>query len=181
MPAEPTAAQQMLGDFAPKLVSLTDDVLFGDIWERPGLSKRDRSLITVAALVALYRTDQLPFHLGRALENGVTKDELVEYLKNQAKIHLAQFVDAGRKEGLAFDELYKNLKKLKGDKGLSNSEIALSVPPKRSTAPATSACERSENAARYSAAGQPSVLVTSRSTAWRSSSRPAARRSRWAS
>jgi multimeric flavodoxin WrbA len=56
-----------------------------------------------------------------------TKDELVEYLKGQAKIHLANFVDAGRKEGLAFDELYKNLKKLKGDKGLSNSEIALAA------------------------------------------------------
>ncbi|HEX3147111.1 MAG TPA: NAD(P)H-dependent oxidoreductase [Gemmataceae bacterium] len=56
-----------------------------------------------------------------------TKDELFDYLKNQAKIHLANFVDSGRKEGLAFDELYKNLKKLKGDKGLSNSEIALAA------------------------------------------------------
>ncbi len=50
MSAEPTGAQQLIGDFAPKLVSLTDDVLFGDIWKRPGLSKRDRSLITVTAL-----------------------------------------------------------------------------------------------------------------------------------
>src|SRR3712207_3396799 len=56
-----------------------------------------------------------------------TKDELVEYLKAQAKIHLANFVDAGRKESVAFDELYKNLKKLKGDKGISNSEIALAA------------------------------------------------------
>ncbi|HLH25119.1 MAG TPA: carboxymuconolactone decarboxylase family protein [Chloroflexota bacterium] len=84
MPTEPTGARQMLGDFAPKLVSLTDDVLFGDVWERPGLSKRDRSLITVAALMALYRTDQLPFHLKRAMENGVTTAELVEAITHLA-------------------------------------------------------------------------------------------------
>jgi 4-carboxymuconolactone decarboxylase len=84
MPAETSPAQQMIGDFAPKLVELTDDLLFGDIWERPGLSKRDRSLITVAALVALYRTEQLGFHLGRALENGVTKDELIEAITHLA-------------------------------------------------------------------------------------------------
>jgi 4-carboxymuconolactone decarboxylase len=79
-----TAAQEMIGDFAPKLVSLTDDLLFGDIWERPGLSKRDRSLITVAALVALYRTDQIAFHLGKALENGLTKEELTEAITHLA-------------------------------------------------------------------------------------------------
>ena len=73
MPDQPSAAQQMIGDFAPKLVELTDDVLFGDVWERPGLSKRDRSLITVAALVALNRTEQLPGHLRRAIDNGVTR------------------------------------------------------------------------------------------------------------
>ena len=84
MPAEPSATQRMIGDFAPKLVELTDDVLFGDIWERPGLSKRDRSLITVAALVSLYRTEQMAFHLGRALENGVTKDELIEVITHLA-------------------------------------------------------------------------------------------------
>ena len=84
MPAEPSTAQQTLGDFAPKLVQLTDEVLFGDVWERPGLSKRDRSLITVAALVSLYRTDQMAFHIGRALENGVTKDELIEAITHLA-------------------------------------------------------------------------------------------------
>jgi 4-carboxymuconolactone decarboxylase len=84
MPAQPSAAQQTLGDFAPKLLELTNDVLFGDIWERPGLSKRDRSLITVTALLALYRTEQLPFHMGRALENGVTKDELIEAITHLA-------------------------------------------------------------------------------------------------
>lgn len=84
MTKEPSIAQKKIGDFAPKLVELTDDVLFGDIWERPGLSKRDRSLITVATLVALYRTNELPFHLGRALENGVTKDELIELITHLA-------------------------------------------------------------------------------------------------
>jgi len=74
----------LIKDVAPKLVQLTDDVLFGDVWERPGLSKRDRSLITVATLVALNRTEQLPFHLVRALENGVTKDEIVELITHLA-------------------------------------------------------------------------------------------------
>jgi 4-carboxymuconolactone decarboxylase len=74
----------LLADFAPKLSELTQDVLFGDIWERPGLSKRDRSLVTVAALVALNRTEQLRFHLPRALENGVTKDELIEAITHLA-------------------------------------------------------------------------------------------------
>ena len=59
-------------------------MLVGEIWERPGLSKRDRSLITVATLVALYRTNELPFHLKRALENGVTRDELIELITHPA-------------------------------------------------------------------------------------------------
>src|SRR5579859_2318196 len=84
MTKQPSVAARMVGDIAPKLVELTDDVLFGDVWERPGLSKRDRSLITVAALVALYRTRELPSHLRRALANGISKDELVEVF-----IHLA--------------------------------------------------------------------------------------------
>lgn len=84
MPAQTSPARQMLGDFAPKLVELTDDVLFGDVWERPGLSKRDRSLITVAALVALYRTEQLPGHLRRAIDNGLTEDELIEAITHLA-------------------------------------------------------------------------------------------------
>jgi 4-carboxymuconolactone decarboxylase len=68
----------------PKLVELTEKVVFGDVWERPELSKRDRSLITCAALVALQRPDQLRGHLGRALENGVTKDELSELITHLA-------------------------------------------------------------------------------------------------
>ncbi len=66
--------------FVPKLGELRDSVLFGDIWERPELSKRDRSLITCAVLTALYRTEELRGHLARAVENGVTKDELAEMI-----------------------------------------------------------------------------------------------------
>ncbi len=84
MSKEPSGAQKMIGDFSPKLVELTDNVLFGDIWERPELSKRDRSLVTVAALIALNRPDQLRFHLGRAVENGVKVQELVEVITHLA-------------------------------------------------------------------------------------------------
>ncbi len=79
-----SAAATLLGDFAPKLVQLTDDVLFADVWERKELSKRDRSLITIAALVALNRPDQLRFHLRRAVENGVRKEELIEAITHLA-------------------------------------------------------------------------------------------------
>src|SRR3984885_10208748 len=78
------STRERIGDVAPKLVDLTERVLFGDVWERPGLSKRDRSVITVTALVAMNRTEQLPFHLRRALENGVTRDELVELITHLA-------------------------------------------------------------------------------------------------
>jgi 4-carboxymuconolactone decarboxylase len=81
---EPTTARKSFGDVAPALAEITDKVLFGDVWRRPGLSPRDRSLITVASLVALYRTNELPFHLGRALDNGVTRDEIVELITHLA-------------------------------------------------------------------------------------------------
>ncbi|MFE4675521.1 carboxymuconolactone decarboxylase family protein [Streptomyces sp. NPDC056723] len=84
MAEEQSAAQKAIGDIAPKLADLTDQVLFGDIWERPGLSPRDRSLITVTALTALYRTDQLGFQLKLAMENGLSKDELVEAITHLA-------------------------------------------------------------------------------------------------
>ncbi len=84
MSKEPSAVEKMIGDFAPKLVELTDRVLFGDIWERPELSKRDRSLITVAALVALNRPEQLRFHLNKALDNGLKKEELIEVITHLA-------------------------------------------------------------------------------------------------
>jgi 4-carboxymuconolactone decarboxylase len=84
MSEAPSRAQQAMGDIAPALANFTDDVLFGDVWRRPGLSPRDRSLITVAALVALYRTNELPTHLRLALQNGVTRDELVEVITHLA-------------------------------------------------------------------------------------------------
>ena len=72
----PTPAQRLMGDIAPKLADLTDSVLFGDIWERPQLSKRDRSLVTVSALIAMNRPDQLRSHMARARESGLTEEEL---------------------------------------------------------------------------------------------------------
>src|SRR5579862_873407 len=82
--APSTASRDKIRSTAPKLVDLTEKVLFGDVWERPGLSKRDRSLITVATLVALHRSEQLRGHLERALYNGVTKDELIELISHLA-------------------------------------------------------------------------------------------------
>ncbi len=77
-------AKNLFGDIAPKLAQLTDDVLFGDVWARPGLSPRDRSLATVSALVALNRPEQLRHHLERALENGLTRAELIEAITHLA-------------------------------------------------------------------------------------------------
>lgn len=77
-------ARQAYGDIAPALADYTDDVLFGDVWKRPGLSERDRSLITVASLVVLYRQNEMPFHFKKALENGVTREELVELITHLA-------------------------------------------------------------------------------------------------
>ena len=84
MPNESKSARGPFADIAPRLDEITQQVLFGDVWERPGLSKRDRSLITVATLIAGYRTNELPFHLKRALENGVTREELVELITHLA-------------------------------------------------------------------------------------------------
>ena len=77
-------ARAVMHEVAPKLAELSADVLFGDVWERPGLSKRDRSLITCAALVALNRTEQLKGHLERALNNGVTPNEISELITHLA-------------------------------------------------------------------------------------------------
>lgn len=82
--APPTPAQRLMGDVAPKLADLTDTVLFGDVWERPQLSKRDRSLVTVSALIAMNRPDQLRSHLARARDNGLTETELVEAITHLA-------------------------------------------------------------------------------------------------
>ena len=84
MAGEPAPARLPYADIAPALAEYTERVLFGDVWKRPGLSPRDRSLITVSTLVALYRTNELPFHLGKALDNGVTREELVELITHLA-------------------------------------------------------------------------------------------------
>src|SRR5216110_327981 len=82
-----SSPRERIRPIVPKLIDLTEDVLFGDVWERPQLSKRDRSLITCAALVATGKTEQMSFHFPRAIENGVTQDELVEMIT-----HLAFYV-----------------------------------------------------------------------------------------
>lgn len=78
------SAPKELAQIAPKLVEVTDNVLFDDVWERPGLSQRDRSLVTVSVLAALYRSEQLPYHLGKALENGLSVEELSEAITHLA-------------------------------------------------------------------------------------------------
>jgi 4-carboxymuconolactone decarboxylase len=103
-----SSARSEVRQVAPKLIDLSEKVLYGDIWERPGLSKRDRSLITVAALIAMYRTDQLAVHMERALANGVTQEEMGELIT-----HLAFYggwpaaMSAGRIAKKVFDERRK--------------------------------------------------------------------------
>src|SRR6516225_585264 len=82
--APPSAKRDRIRNFTPALVDYTNDVLYGDLWERKGLSKRDRSLITVAALVATYRPEQLVSHLTRAINNGVTQEEITEVITHMA-------------------------------------------------------------------------------------------------
>jgi 4-carboxymuconolactone decarboxylase len=84
MTNETTPTRNPFADIAPALAGYTDKVLFGDVWKRPQLSPRDRSLITVSSLIALYRINEMPFHFKRALENGVTRDELIEVITHLA-------------------------------------------------------------------------------------------------
>jgi 4-carboxymuconolactone decarboxylase len=84
---EPSGAQKAFGDFAPAFVGFTDDVLFGQVWTRPELSPKERSLITVAALTAGGNTEQLVFHVALARQNGATEAGLIE-----AITHLAFYV-----------------------------------------------------------------------------------------
>ncbi|BCJ38610.1 4-carboxymuconolactone decarboxylase [Actinocatenispora thailandica] len=97
-----TGGQNAFCGFAPAMVHYTDKVLFDEVWERDGLSKRDRSLITVAALTALGKTDQLQFHIGFARTNGVTTAELIE-----AITHLAFY--AGWPNGMSAMTVAKQL------------------------------------------------------------------------
>ena len=82
--SQPSTAREQVRHVVPKLIDLSEKVLFGDVWERPQLSKRDRSLITCATLIALGREKQLTGHLQRALDNGVTKDEIGEIITHLA-------------------------------------------------------------------------------------------------
>ena len=82
--APPSARRDRLKPVVPQLVDYTSSVIYGDVWERKDLSKRDRSLVTVAALVATYRPEQLNTHIGRALDNGVTKAEIAELITHLA-------------------------------------------------------------------------------------------------
>ena len=84
MAQQPNPARERVRRIVPKMIELSEQVIYGDIWERPGLSKRDRSLIVVATLIATYRPEQLKGHLGRALDNGVTKDEIAEIITHLA-------------------------------------------------------------------------------------------------
>ncbi|WP_158810657.1 carboxymuconolactone decarboxylase family protein [Beijerinckia sp. L45] len=105
---EPTDARQAFGAIAPHLAEITDKVLFGGVWADPALSPRDRSLVTITCLISLYRANELPFHLKKALENGVTPDEIIATLTHLAfyagwppamtglQIAKAVFADAGR-------------------------------------------------------------------------------------
>jgi len=80
----PHSTIQQVRDVFPKLGQITDEVVYGDIWERKELSKRDRSLVTVAAVTVLCRPDQLRAHIWRALDNGVTRDEIAELITHLA-------------------------------------------------------------------------------------------------
>jgi 4-carboxymuconolactone decarboxylase len=81
---EPTNARKSFGDIAPHLAEITDKVLFGDVWENPVLSSRDRSLVTITSLISLYRINELPFHFKKALENSLTEEEIIETITHLA-------------------------------------------------------------------------------------------------
>ena len=76
----PTNPRDAVRAVVPKMIEVTEEVIYGDVWERPGLSKRDRSFVVLATLIGTYRPDQLRGHLARALDNGVTKDEIAEII-----------------------------------------------------------------------------------------------------
>ncbi|MCB2075381.1 MAG: carboxymuconolactone decarboxylase family protein [Novosphingobium sp.] len=84
MSGKSTGARDAFGHIAPKFAEITDTVLFDDVWASPGLSPRDRSMITVTTLIALCRQNELPFHMQKALDNGVTRDEIVEMITHLA-------------------------------------------------------------------------------------------------
>jgi 4-carboxymuconolactone decarboxylase len=82
--ANPSSSKHKIKTVVPKLVELIDSTVYGDLWERPELSKRDRSLITVAALISMRQTEQLRSHVEKALDNGVTAKEISEAITHLA-------------------------------------------------------------------------------------------------
>jgi 4-carboxymuconolactone decarboxylase len=82
--APPSARRDRIQPVVPALVEYTNSLIYGDVWERPGLSKRDRSLVTLGALIGAYRPEQLNSHIQRALKNGVTKEEISEIITHLA-------------------------------------------------------------------------------------------------
>ena len=84
MTKPPASGREAVRATVPKMIEVTENVIYGDIWERPGLNKRDRSLVVLATLIATYRPEQLRGHLARALDNGVTKDEIAEVITHLA-------------------------------------------------------------------------------------------------
>jgi 4-carboxymuconolactone decarboxylase len=104
--APPSAKRDRIKSFVPALVQYTEDVVYGDLWERPGLSKRDRSLVTVSALIATYRPEQLTSHLERAVKNGVTREEIAEVITHLA--FYAGWPSAMSAAQLAYTQLVEN-------------------------------------------------------------------------
>jgi 4-carboxymuconolactone decarboxylase len=79
-----TRVQQDVGPVSQGLVDYTGEVLFRDLWLRPDLAPRDRSLVTVSALIAAGQVAQIPFHLNRAMDNGLTKTQAAEVVNHLA-------------------------------------------------------------------------------------------------
>jgi 4-carboxymuconolactone decarboxylase len=84
MKEEPTNARKSFGDIAPHLAEITDKLLFGEVWDNAALSPRDRSLVTITSLISLYRTNEMSFHLKRAMDNGLTREEIVALITHLA-------------------------------------------------------------------------------------------------
>ena len=84
MAVKPNPSREAVRAVVPRMIELSEDVIYGDIWERPNMSKRDRSLFVIASLIATYRPEQLKGHIGRGLDNGLTKDEIAETITHLA-------------------------------------------------------------------------------------------------
>ena len=82
--ANPSSSKHKIRPIVPKLYDLIETVVYDDIWERKGLTKRERSMITIAALIGMRQTDQMRSHMEKGLDNGITAKELSELLTHLA-------------------------------------------------------------------------------------------------